>query len=545
MLEVGSVAGVTFTVATVAAALGDEVLSVETHCEELARRQLLRAAGVVTWADGMVVTRYEFTHALYQQVAYERLGLGHRVQMHQRLGAGLEAAYGTRAVELAAELADHFERGHDIRQAVYYLHQAAENAVQRSAPREAITLLTRALTLLEYLSEMPERLHQELAIQLALGPVWVAMKGYGAPEVAHAYSRARVLCQRAGSMPQLFPVLYGRWSVARLGAALQTVQELAEELFRLAQSPHDPTRLLIAHHALATTYFLRGELALAHAHAQQSNALYHLQQHRALALPHGFHPGLICLAHGAVVLWLLGAPDQALTQVYDAFSLAQELGHPPSLAYVLSIVDVVHQLRRELPAVHEQAEALVALSAAHGFAFYLATGTIFRGMALAVQGQYAEAIEHMHQGMAARQATGAVGIWQPYFMTFLAEAIMQARQFDEGMRLLVEAQTVLESTGERWWEAEVHRLHGELLWRRARAEASQAETYFQQALAVARRQQAKSLELRAAMSLARLWQQQGKRAEAYQLLAEIYRCFTEGLDTADLQEAKALIAVLT
>jgi len=245
------------------------------------------------------------------------------------------------------------------------------------------------------------------------------------------------------------------------------------------------------------------------------------------------------------VLWLLGAPDQALTQVYDAFSLAQELGHPPSLTYVLSIVDVVHQLRRELPAVHEQAEALVALSAAHGFAFYLATGTIFRGMALAVQGQYAEAIEHMHQGMAARQATGAVGIWQPYFMTFLTEAIMQARQFDEGMRLLIEAQIVLESTGERWWEAEVHRLHGELLWRRARAEASQAETYFQQALAVARRQQAKSLELRAVMSLARLWQQQGKRAEAYQLLAEIYRCFTEGLDTADLQEAKALIAVLT
>jgi adenylate cyclase len=262
-------------------------------------------------------------------------------------------------------------------------------------------------------------------------------------------------------------------------------------------------------------------------------------------LLHGFHPGLICLAHGAIVLWLLGTPDQALTRVYDAFALAQELAHPPTLVFTLSIVNVVHQLRREPQAIRSQAEALVALCTAHGFAFYLASGTIFQGIALAAHGQFTEALEHMHQGMTARQATGAVGIWQPYFLTFLAEATVQAGQFEAGMCLLAEAQALLESTGERWWEAEVHRLHGALLWQHARADASQAETRFLHALAVARRQQAKPLELRAATSLARLWQQQGKRAEAHQLLAEIYGWFTEGFDTADLQEARTLLQALT
>jgi predicted ATPase len=376
-----------------------------------------------------------------------------------------------------------------------YLHQAAENTASRYAPREVIDLLTRALVLLRQLPATAERLQQELAIQLALGPAWVAMQGYGAPEVMHAYSRARVLCQQLGDTSQLFPVLYGLWSVARLGVALQTAQDLAEELFHLAQSSHDPACLLIA--------------------------------------------------HSAIVLWLLGTPDQALTRVYDAFPLAQELAHPPSLAYVLSIVAGVHQLRREPQAVREQAEAMAALSTAHGFAFYLATSTIYQGAVLATQGQHAEALGQMHQGLAARQATGAVMAWRPYFLTRLAEASAQAGQPEEGERLLAEAQTVLETTGERWWEAEVHRLRGELLWRHVMPEVSQVETCFLQALAVARCQQAKSLELRAAMSLARLWQQQGKRQAAHTLLAEVYHWFSEGLETADLQEARALLAALS
>jgi predicted ATPase/DNA-binding winged helix-turn-helix (wHTH) protein len=540
VLEVASVAGGEFVAAVVAAGLAADADAVEEHCEALVGQQLLRRLGVTTWPNGTVTTRYAFVHALYQQVVYERLREGRRMRLHQRLGEVLEAAYGTQAGEIAAELAEHYVRGQDTRRAVRYLYQAAENAAQRYAPREVIDLLTRALALLRQLPEAPERLHQELDIQMALGPAWMAIKGFVAPEVEHAYTRARELCQQMGDTPQLFPALYGVWSFARVAGALQTAQELAEQLLRLAQSPPDSTRLFVAHHALASTYFYRGELASAHTHAQQGNALYNPEQHRALALLHGFDPEVICLSHGAVVLWLLGAPDQALARVYDAFTLAQELAHPPSLAFVLFFVTVVHQFRREPQAAGEQAEALVALCTAHGFALYLATGIIFRGGAMAAQGHAEEAIVLIQQGLAALQATGAVGLWRPYFLTLLAEATAQAGQPEVGGRLLAEAQTVLETTGERWWEAEVYRRRGELLWRRAIPEASQAETYLLQALTLARRQQAKSLELRTAISLSRLWQQ-GKRTEARQLLVEVYGGFTEGFDTADLQEAKALL----
>jgi predicted ATPase len=525
--------------------LEDDVLAVEAHCAELARRQLVRVAGVMPWLDGTVVTRYEFTHALYQQVAYARLGPGHRGQLHQRLGIRLEAAYGPRAEEIAAELAEHFVRGHDLRRAVHYLHQAAEKAAQRSAQREVIDLLTRALARLGQLPETPAHLQQELDIQVTLVPAWMAIKGYGAPEVEHACARARELCQQVGNTSQLFLAVQGMWWYSQVAGALQTAQELAEQLLRLAQSLHDSAHFLVAHWALSRTYWARGEFGLAREHTQQGNALYHPQQHGALAFRYGFDPGVICLSHDAVVLWLLGVPDQALARVHDALSLAQDLAHPPSLAYAQFFATVVHQLRCEPQDAGAQAEALVALCITHGFALYLATGLIFRGRALAAQGQPEKAMVQIQQGLVALQATGAVGIWQPYFLTFLAEATVQAGQLDAGIRLLAEAQTLLESTGERWWEAEVHRLHGALLWRYARADTSQVETCFLQALAVARRQQAKSLELRATTSLAQLWQQQDKRAEAHQLLAEIYGWFTEGFDTADLREARALLQALT
>jgi predicted ATPase len=487
---------------------------------------------------------YMFKHALIQDAAYQSLLKSTRQQYHQRIAQVLEAEFPASAEAQPELLAHHYTEASLIEKAVRYWYHAGQRASERSAHLEAIRHLTRGLEVLTTVPETSERLQQELDIQIALVPVWMVIKGYGAPEVEHACARARELCHQVGNTSQLFLALQGMWRYSQIVGALQTAQELAAQLLQLAQSTHDSAHLLVAHWALSRTYAHRGELGLAHAHAQQGQALYNPQQHGALALRYGFDPSVTCLSHDAVVLWLLGAPDQARAQAYNALTLAQELAHPPSLVYAQFFVTLIHQLRCEPQVAGTQADALVALCLAHGFALYLATGTIFQGEALTAQGQPEEAMVQIQQGLAALQATGVVGIWRPYFLTLLAEASAQAGQAEAGERLLAEAQTLLETTGERWWEAEVHRLRGELLWRHARAEASQVETCFLQALAVACRQQAKSLELRAAMSLSRLWQQQDRRTEARELLAPIYGWFTEGFDTADLQEAKALLDAL-
>jgi predicted ATPase len=276
--------------------------------------------------------------------------------------------------------------------------------------------------------ETSERLQQELDIQIALVPAWMVIKGYGAPEVEHACARARELCQQVGNTSQLFLALQGMWRYSQVAGALQTAQELAEQLLQLAQSTHDSAHLLVAHWALSRTYAHRGELGLAREHAQQGLALYNPQQHCTLAFHYGSDPRVIFLSVDAIALWLLGAPDQALARMHDALPLAQALAHPPSLAYALFFVILIHQLRCEPQAASEQAEALVALCMAHGLALYLAAGTIFQGEALAAQGQPEEAMVQIQQGLAALQATGAVGVWRPYFLTLLAEASAQAGQ---------------------------------------------------------------------------------------------------------------------
>jgi predicted ATPase len=258
-----------------------------------------------------------------------------------------------------------------------------------------------------------------------------------------------------------------------------------------------------------------------------------------------------CRAYAALTLWWLGYPDQALQRSHEALTLARELVHPLSLATALFFAAWLHHFRREWPRTQEWAEAAIALSAEQGFALFVAGGTIFRGWALAArspapgvgQGQVEEGMAQLHQGLAAWRATGAA-VLRPYGLALLAAASAQVGQREEALTLLAEALAVANDTGERRWEAELHRLKGELLLALSAESGDEVETCFRHALDIARQQQAKSLELRAAMSLSRLWQRQGKRAEAYNMLAPIYGWFTEGFDTADLQEAKALLEVL-
>src|SRR5262249_30751347 len=429
-------------------------------------------------------------------------------------------------------------------------------AIERSAHVEAISHLTKGLELFKTLPNSPECSQQELTLHITLGVPLTATKGYAAAEVGKVYTRARELCRQMGESPQLIPVLFGLWRFYLQRAELQTARELAEQSLSLAERVRDPARRLRAHNTLGVTLFFLGELASAREHLEQGIALYSPQQRRSLASVQD--PVVVCLAYAAWTLWHLGYPDQALKRGQEALTLAQELSHPYSSAMALFFAAELHYLRREVAAVQERAEAAITLSADQEVPFWLAQGTCLQGWALAEQGQREEGVTRMRQGLSIYQATGAE-LGRPYWLVLPVAARGQEVQAEEGLSALAEAQAAVHKSGERYYEAELYRLKGELSlqsgvrsWQSeitstqysASSTQSEAEACFQKAIEIARRQRAKSLELRAVMSLSRLWQQQGKKEEARQMVAEIYGWFTEGFDTKDLQEATALLREL-
>ena len=379
-------------------------------------------------------------------------------------------------------------------------------------------------------------------LQLALGPALIATKGFAAPEVEQTYDRARALCQQVGETPQLFPTLLGLCRFYYSRGALPTARELGEQLYRLAQREAEPTPLLEAHEALGRPCSA-GRLCRRPDAPGAGHRPHRPAAQRALALRHGAAPG-VRPGRGSQHAVVPGLSDQAVRRSQEALALAQELAHPYSLALARHFAAFLHHRRREAPAVQAQAEALLTLATAQGFPLFVGYGTCWQGWALAMQGQGEAGLAQLRQGLAAFLAMGQE-LARSLCLVLLAEAAGHAGQVDEGLRLLAEALTAMEASGRGDMLAEAYRLQGELLLRQAAPDATQAEACFQQALAIARRQQAKSWELRAAMSLSRLWQQQGKRAEARALLAPIYGWFTEGFDTADLQEAKALLDELS
>jgi predicted ATPase len=374
--------------------------------------------------------------------------------------------------------------------------------------------------------------------------VLMGVKGFASPDTERAYARARELCQQVGETPQLFPALYGLFRFHMVRAELQTTRELAEQLFGMARRAQDPALLLEANRVMGQTMFWLGENAQSRAHFEQGVSLYDPVKHHSHAFVYGQDPGITCRSFAAWPTWVLGYPEQALQSIEEALKLAQELARPFTLALALVQATLLHQYRREAEKAQEQAEALIALSTEQGFPQWLAFGTILRGWALSAQGDGAEGIDQMRQGLVARRATRSK-LHEPCFLSLLAEAYGKVGHPEEGLTVLVEALAIVENTGERYWEAEVHRRKGELLLMQQGQKVGEAEGCFQKALDTARGQQAKSLELRAAMSLSRLWQQQGKQEESHQLLAESYDWFSEGFDTADFKDAKALLEELT
>jgi predicted ATPase len=483
---------------------------------------------------------YTFKHALIQDAAYQSLLRSSRQRYHQHIAQVLEAQFPDIAATQPELLAHHYTEAGCQEHAVGYWQRAGERALQRSANPEAVQHLSRGLHLLAALPETPARAHQELDLQMALGPALIATKGMAAPEVEQTYTRAQALCAQVGDTPQLFPVLRGLcWCYVNRGQ-LSTARELGEQLVRLAQRAAVSTHLLEAHDALGLTLFFLGEYAAARTHLEQGIALTDPAVQRDLMLRHDVAPGVRYCVYTALTLWCLGYPAQALRRSQEALALAQELAHFQSLAVVQHVVAFLHYHRRDSPAVQAQADALLTLATTHRFPLWTGFGTCWRNWALAVQGQGKTDLAQMHQGMVAVLATGQT-LSRSLCLVLLAEATGYTGQIAEGLRLLSEALTAFEADGRGNLLAEAYRLQGELLLRQATPDATQAEVCFHEALAIARRQQAKSWELRAATNLARLWQSQDKRQEAYDLLAPVYNWFTEGFDTADLQEAKQLL----
>ncbi|MBI3801363.1 MAG: AAA family ATPase [Deltaproteobacteria bacterium] len=536
-----------------------ELLQAVSPLQEEALHQGLRQlvdAELVFQSGVPPQARYLFKHALVQDTAYQSLLKSRRQQLHRQVAQVLEEKF-LQTVESQPELvARHYTEAGLIERAIPYWQQAGQLASQHSANTEAVSHLTTGLELLQNLPDTPERNQQELTFQLTLGALRIATHGVASPEAEHAFRRARKLCEQTNDKEHVFPVLCGIVLYHAMRAEYHKAHELAEEVFRVAQESQDPDLLIEAHYQQGHTLIWIGQFPAALTHVEQGIALYDPQKHRSHAALYGSDPGVSCRAHAMQALWLLGYPDQALATAKESLALTQNLSHTNSAAYGLATLVEVHQHRREWAAAQERGEAALAFATEFGLPYFAAQISIMLGSALAGQGRYEEGIAKMRYGLAAQRATGGEALMH-YWLALQLEAYIETGQFEEAWPVLKEALTIRPKYGDRFWEEEVYRLNGELLLAKARSNPeaqdrrqkaaieAEAEACFRRALDTAREQRTKSFELRAATSLARLWQQQGKKKEAHELLAEIYGWFTEGFDTKDLQDAKALLEELS
>jgi class 3 adenylate cyclase/predicted ATPase len=535
--QLGAVMGREFTYELIRAVSPVDEAVLQHALSRLVEAELLYQRGLPPQA------RYVFKHALIQQEAYQSLLRRTRQQYHRQIAQVFEERFPEISETQPELMAHHYTEAGCPEPALPYWQKAAQQALQRSAHLEAMRHLTTALELLATLPEDSTRVQQELALRITLGPALIATKGQGAPEVEQTYARARILCQQVGDTPQLFPTLRGLWRFYQTRGALPTARELGEQLVRLSVREAAPMPCLEAHNALGQTLFQLGDYATARTHLEQGIALIDPTLHRAQAFHQGEASGVRCLVTAARTLWSLGYPTQAWRRSEEAVALAQEVAHPYCLAMVQFQAALLHHHRRDLSAVQVHAEALLSIATDQGFPLFVGHGTYLRGWVLAMQGEGRVGLAQIRQGLATIVAAGQE-LSRPVCLLLLAEAAEHAGQIEDGRRLLDETLTVLEASGRGDLLAEAYRLQGIMLLRQAAPDTAQAEDCFQQALRIAHRQQATSWELRAAISLSRLWQQQGQLAKARALLAPIYGWFTEGFDTLDLQEAKVLLELV-
>jgi class 3 adenylate cyclase/predicted ATPase len=534
--QIGAALGRQFSHELISALAGTPQQQVDAALAQLVSAELIFRRGTPPDAE------YTFKHALVQDAAYSTLLRSRRHQLHARIAQVYEDRF-PEEIELQPELiAQHCMKAGCAEKAIDCWERAGRRAVRSSATAEAVAHFTNALELLPDLPESPQRYRRELALQLALAAVLLMAKGWASPQAGDAYARARELCWKVAEVPQLVATLVGLFAFRHNRAEMGAGWEIASELLRVAEH-HDDAKLW-GHRCAGLSLLFRGEFAGALPHLRRALEIYDPIKHRAPTVS-PIDTTVHCRTFTAWALQFQGVLDGAAAQGRRALDEARELAHPYTLAVALHTNCLFQQVRGDWVTLREYSTELVALAAEQGFPHLLGTGTFFRGWAmLTCGGATNQAIAEMQRGLAAKRATGAE-IKVPYYLGLMATACMRTGRISEALSLLDDALARVHKTGERWFEAELHRLRGEALLVISPDNAAAAEASLGQALALARQQGARLWELCAATSLARLRRDQGKHTEARDLLAPVYGWFTEGSNTAILKEAETLFEQLT
>jgi len=539
--QIGAVVGRDFSYALIRAVANMEDAALQAALERLAEADILLVQGLPPESV------YRFKHALIQDAAYENLLKSRRQALHRSVAEALRDNLAATAAAEPELLAHHFTQAGLTEAAIEWWGQAGQRSLERSALVEAAEQLTRALVQIATLPGTPALRRQQIKLQVSLMTPLVHVKGYAAPETKAAAERARLLIEQAealGEPPEdpllLFVVLYGFWAANYIAFNGDIVRDLGAQFFAMVKKQATIAPQMIGHRLMGTSLLSTGEIAEARAHFDKGIALYDPTEHRTLATRFGVDVRVSILSYRSWALWMLGYPEAALADAEAALSDAREIGQAATLMFALNYTSLPHIFRGDYAKAKAVVDELVVLADEKGTLIWKASGLSLQGILLALSGKPAEAIPMIISGRSMYESTGAT-LGLPWRSPHLSAAYAELGQFDDAWRCVNEAITAVEATKETWCEAESHRVAGEIALKSPEANVPNAQAHFERALAVARAQQAKSWELRAAMSMARLLRDQGKRDEARDQLAPVYGRFTEGFDTLDLKDAKALL----
>ncbi len=543
VLTTAAVEGYECDSATVARALVAENIEIEEILDRLERvHAFVRRVGEDELPSGASTVRYRFVHVLYQNALYSSLTPARRIALSAALARALEGFYGTRTSAIASQLAFLYETAREPGRASDFLLIAAQNAQAIFANQEAIALARRGLALLAKMPETPERDRKELGLQVTLAFGFMCTLGYAAPETGANMDRARKLCQDSLDHASLCPVLWGLWAYYLCKGDMKSARTTAEQVLNIARALNDPILLLGSHVGMAMSRLHQGELVASRKHYEEVVKLYDVSQHARYVQLYRFDPAIHSAGQMVRLLWLLGYPDQACRKAEESLALASGLSSPLSLAFIQLLSAQLYQNLRLPAKTRELAEACIALCEEQAIQLERAWAECWYGWAVAELGETDRGLLHIRSALDTQLSIGA-RVAYGYCQAVLAEALWHAGRTEEGLHAVEDGLHGSKQNGEPFYDADLWRLKGELL--RSQNKIPEAEGCLQTGIKVARQQAAKSLELRAATSLARLWQKHGKRNEAHQLMAGTYSWFTEGFDTADLRESALLLAELS
>ena len=542
LAQIGAAIGREFSHALLAAVACKPEAKLETQLDSIIRAGLLFRQGVPPNAT------YLFKHALVQDAAYGLLLREPRRELHARIAETLESRFSEMAENKPEVLARHYAEAGQVEKAAAFWGKAGQRSLARSALVEATEQLRRALDLIATLPGTPARRREEIKLQVALITPLLHVSGYAAPETRAAVERARLLIEQAealGEPPEdpllLFSVLYGFWVANLVAFNGDVMRELAVQFLALADKQSATAPRMVGNRLMGLSLLHIGDIANARTHLDRAFALYDAAEHRPLATRFGQDVGAATLCWRSLALWLLGYPQAALADTEQALKVAREIGHSATLMYVLNFSIWTHVHCGNYAAASALVDEFSVLKDQTSSLFWAAWGMMQRGCVMALTGKASDAAQTIASGVTAMRSTRTT-MWMPLWLSYLARANAEIGQFDDARRCIGEAMAAMETAKERWYEAEVNRIAGEIALLLPEPDVAKAQACFERALEIARKQQAKSWELRAAMSMARLWRDQGRRAQARDLLAPVHGSFTQGFDTLDLKQAEAFLA---